>query len=302
MPRILRRTLPLLLLAGMAAPVAGQVEIERHKPAPKRGQLSVDSDFGSITVRAWERQEVVVRGLLAAGAEDVDLEVDEDGAWVSVDVPEAWLHATGEDTAFRSTLEIQAPAGWTVAVQTLNAAVRIEGFVGAVEATSVNSPVTVLGSAAAIEVETMTGTITVEARGAPLSLRTISGAVFARGAGGEIGVETVSGNVEVTGSGIRKLQVETFTGTVEIHGSLAPDGTIEVETFSSAARIVLPKSVRTRFDLESFEGDIRSDFCAGTPLVRERYEPFRKLHCSTGSDESRVEVKTHSGAVVVAAE
>jgi hypothetical protein len=294
--------LSLAALAALAAPLAGQVEIERRKPVPKRGVLSVDSDFGTITVRAWDRPEVLLRGVVAAGVEDADLDVDEEGASVSVSVPEAWLHASGEDTAFRSTLEIQAPLGWAVDVETLNAAVRIEGFAGPVEATSVNSAVTVVGATARIDVETMTGAVTVEARGAPMGLRTISGGVVARGASDEVGVETVSDNIEISGAALRRLQVETFTGTVEIRGSLAPDGTIEVETFSSSARLVLPKSVRTRFDLESFSGEIESVFCAGTPLVHEPFEPFRKLRCSTGSDDSEIQVKTHSGGIVVAAE
>jgi hypothetical protein len=297
-----RRLAILVALAAIAAPSAGQVEIERRKPAAKRGVLSVDSDFGSIAVRAWDRPEILLRGQLAAGAEDVDLEVDDEGASVSVGVPEAWLHTTGEDPAFRSTLEIQAPAGWSVDVETLNATVHVEGFTGAVEATTVNSPVTVVGTTARVEVETMTGSVTIEARGAPLALRTISGAVVARGAGDEISVETVSGDIELAGTAVRRLEAETFTGKIEIRAELAPDGSIEVETISSPARVVLPGSVRTRFDLESFSGGIESAFCAGTPLVQEPYEPFRRLRCSTGSDESEVQIKTHSGGIVIAAD
>jgi len=298
-----RIAIPCLLLSlGLALPAAAQVEIERRRAVPARGELSVDSAFGSITVTAWERAEVLVRGTLAAGAEELDFDVDKEGASVSIDVPEAWFHAAGEDAAFRSRLEIQAPAGWRVDVESVNATVAVLGFSGRIEASTINGPVTVDAPAESVEIETMTGAIQLLGQGAEVDLRTISGTIVARGVAGEVRVESVSGPVEVAGERLAKLEIETTSGAVEIRGAPAAKGAFDVQTFSGPVRVVLPKSVRTAFDVQSFGGAIQSDFCAGTPVVRERFEPFRQLRCSTGLEGFEIEIRTHDGDVTLAAE
>src|SRR4030095_7377327 len=213
-----RRPTPILTAAALAAllavPCRAQVEIDRRLPAPARGALEVSSAFGTIVIRAWDRNEVAVRGQIAAGAEGLDFDGDKEGTSVSVSVPEAWLHAPGEDAAFRSTLEISAPVGSRVAVESVNATVLVEGFAAHVEVTTVNGGVRVTGLANEVEIETMTGTVDVAVRAAPMRVQTISGAVTIAGITGETEIETVSGGVDVSGANVSTLQVKSTTGAV----------------------------------------------------------------------------------------
>lgn len=301
------RALALAPLFGLAlAPALGaQVEIERRRPAPARAEVSIENAFGSVKVRAWSQNEVLVRGLLAAGAEGLSFDGDKEGTQISVEVPDAWFHAPGEDAAFRSSLEVFAPAGSTLEIDTVNATIQVEGFSGDVEAETVNGTVRILGPAASVEVETMTGSVEVRASAAPMDIRSISGAVVAHGATREVKVETVSGSVEVAGTAVAEMEIRTTTGAVLFDGSLARRGGIEIETFSSPVRLILPKTVRTVFDLQTFAGKIASDFCAGTPVTRERFAPFRQLRCSTGAhseeDEFEIHVRTHDADITISA-
>jgi hypothetical protein len=303
----MKRTV-MLTAAGalaLAAAASAQVEIERRRVAPPQGEVQIDNDFGAVVVRTWERAEVLVRGTLAAGAHELDLDGDKERVRISVDVPDAWFHAAGEDAAFRSTLEVTVPVGASVSVETVNATVDIAGVRGTVEVESINGNVQVAGPAREIEIETMTGSVQVRAAGAPmkgLEIETISGAVTVTGAAGEVGVETVSGAIDVAGSGIEHLQIKSTTGRVGFRGALAARGKVEIETFSSPVRLVLPRATRAAFELETFGGKIQSDFCAGTPLTRERFEPYRLLRCSTGPDEFEIRVRTHDSDITIAAE
>lgn len=292
-----------VVAAGLLAPPAGaQVEIDRRRPAPARGELSISSAFGSIVVKAWERNEIAVRGQVAAGAEGFDFDGDKESTQISVSVPEAWLHAPGEDAAFRSTLEISAPIGSRISIETVNATVAVDGFSGRVEASSVNGAVHVGGAPSEVEIETMTGAVDVAAQSAPMHVRSISGAVTIAGATGEVEVETVSGSVVIGGSNLTSLQVKTTTGAVTFRGSLGRQGGVEIETFSSPVQLFLPKATRAVFRVQTFGGKIQSDFCSGTPVVRERFEPFRQLRCSTGPDDFEIDVRTHDADIKLAAE
>lgn len=299
------RALPTLIaslsLAFSSLPALAQVEIERSRPAPAKGEVSIDSPFGSITVRAWDKNQILVQGTLAAGAEGLELDGDREEVSVDVEVPEAWLHAPAEDAAFRSALEIFAPVGARISIETVNAEVTVFGFSGRVDARSVNGKLKVSGSTAAVELESMTGGLEAEGRIPSLALTTVSGPVVARGATGEISVETTSGDVWIEGSEVRRLEVESVTGKVSFKGSLLAQGEVEVETFSGAVRLELPRATRAAFELRSFAGAIKSDFCQGTPETRERLEPFRTLRCSTGAEGLEIRISTHDGEIVVAA-
>ena len=296
-----------LLLAGvlamaLGAPAVGQVEIERRRPVPARGRISIDNAFGAVTVRGWDRPEVLVRGLLAAGAEELSLEGDREGTWISVSVPEAWSHAAVEDAAFRTTLEIFAPAGAPLEIETVNAAVTVDAFSGQVEVSTVNGAVRVQGPAAGVEIETMTGPIDVRTVSAPMDLRTISGRVVVAGAKGEVAVETVSGAVELQGSGLTAVKISTTTGPVTVRAAVANQGEMAIETFSAPVKLILPKAARVVFDLQTFGGKIESGFCTGTPVTREPFRPFQRLRCATGSEAFQIEVQTHDANIAVVAE
>jgi DUF4097 and DUF4098 domain-containing protein YvlB len=289
----------LLCLALLGGEAAAQTQVERRRPAGARGEVQVDNDFGSVTVRGWERAEVLVRGTLAAGAEGLSFDGEKAETWISVSVPEEWFHASGEAGAFRSDLEVFVPAGSQVQVSTTNASATVEGVSGTVEATTVNGSVRIVSPATAVEVETMTGSVEVRSAAREVTVGSISGAVAVVGATGSVQVETVSGAVNVRGAGLSALQVETTTGEVTIDGTMAATGEVDVESFSSPVRLALPTGLRASFDLRTFAGEIRSAVCAGTPLTRERFEPFRQLHCSTGSEELEIAVRTHDGDITI---
>jgi hypothetical protein len=290
------------LALGLLVPAVGQVQIDRRRPAPAKAEVSIDNSFGSVEVRGWEKREVVVQGTLAAGVEDFSFDGDKEGTSVSVSVPEPWFQANGEDPAFRSTLVVFVPSGSRISVQTVNATVAIEAVTGRVEVSSVNGGVRVAGPASGVEVETMTGAIEIHTVAAPMSIHSISGAVLIEGATGEVRVETVSGTVQVHGSGLTSLEVQTTTGSVEFRGALARQGGLEIETFSSPVKVVLPRATPAVFDLKTFAGTIRSDFCVGTPVVRRHFEPFRELRCSTGPEDFEIRIATHDGDITLAAE
>lgn len=291
-----------LLLAALASAGAAQTEIERRRPATAKGTVSIENDFGTITVRGWEANEVLVKGMLAAGAEGFDFDSEKGETSVSVEVPDQWQHASGEDAAFRSSLEVFVPAGSKLEVESTNALIVVGAVGGRVEVRSVNGNVRIDAPASAVEVETMTGAVEVRARAAPMSIHTISGTVLLEGATGEVKVETVSGNVTVKGAEIAELGIETTTGKVEVRGSLARRGEIGIETFSSPVSLFLPASSKATFDLQTFSGEIRSQFCAGTPLTRRGFEPYRRLQCSTGSEEFEISVRTHDADIILSQE
>ena len=301
MKRAIRTITAAAIGAGLlTAPATSQVQIEKRRPAPVSGWVSIDNSFGSIVVKAWENPEVLVRGELAPGAEGLDLDGDEDGVDIDVDVPDAWFYASDDDSEYRSHLTIFAPSGNHVWVESLNASIEIDGFRGEVEIESVNGSVTVNGSPISVEIESMTGGIEVNATGAPMSIESISGDVVIQGAAREVEVETVSGGVTVTGNDLESVQIETTSGNIEFRGGICPagekDGDVEITTFSGTVDLLLEPSVKARFELSTFSGEIHNEI-GPRSLTTERFRPYKKLRFSTGLDDCEVMVKTHDADI-----
>jgi hypothetical protein len=288
------------LLAAHSA--LAQIQIEKRRPAPPAGEVTIENDFGSLAVHGWEDKEVLVRGTLAPGAEGLDLDSDKQEVSVRVDVPENWFSSADDDSAFGSHLEIFAPLGSTLYVESVNADISVDGFRGGVEITTVNGTVSLSGPAREVEIDTMTGRVDVAVEGAPIDIESISGPVFVKGARGEVRVVSVSAPVEVQGSRLSSTEVETTTGAVVLRGSLAAKGEVNIETFSGMVTLVLPAAVKASFDLTSFSGQIRSVLGGGTPKLRERFSPYTRLRFATGLDGFEVNVSTHDADIVIETE
>ena len=62
-------------LAGALLAASGawaQVTIDKNRPAPPDATVRIENSFGSIRIVGWDRKEVAVKGVLAAGAERLE--------------------------------------------------------------------------------------------------------------------------------------------------------------------------------------------------------------------------------------
>jgi len=299
--REIMRTVPAALaclaLGFLAWPLQAQVKIEKRRPAPAKGYVSIENSFGSVKVRGWDQNEVLVKGELAPGARGLDLDGDKEGIDIDIDEPDHWFYAPSEDGAFQTHLEIMVPKGSNLSVDTVNASIDIAGVFGEMELDTVNGGVAVVAGRGGIEVDTMTGTVEISADGASMAVETITGSVTLRGVAGVVEVDSVEGAISIVGRDLRSVAVETITGDVSVIGTLAKSGELEVDTFSGAVTLTLPEAVRAEFEIETFSGEITSDFGPSAP-VSERFEPYRFLEFATGGyDEYEIEVTTHEGDV-----
>ncbi|MEZ5333090.1 MAG: hypothetical protein R2991_13795 [Thermoanaerobaculia bacterium] len=202
--RLSRALVPVLLAAALPPAAGAQIQIDKLRPAPPKGEVSIENSFGRVVVEAWDRNEIQVRGTLASGAEGLDFDVDGDGAYIDVDVPEAWFHASDDDSEFRSDLEVHAPVGSRIWVESVNAEIQVRGFRGPVSVETVNGDVLIEVPTAGVEVESMTGRVDVRAQ-APRWTSSRSAAPSFSPARGEGGVQSVSGTVEITGGPVQRL-------------------------------------------------------------------------------------------------
>jgi len=288
----------LLVLGVAATSAAGQVQIDKRRPAKKNGVVYIENGFGSVKVIGWEKEEVAVTGTMAAGAEGVELDGDKESVSIDVSVPSAWTFGSDDDTDYRSNLQVSVPRGSSVQIQTVNAEIRVEGVEGALDLESVNGLIEVSGAPRAVDAETMTGQVLIQAAAAEMRVESVAGSITLRGAAREVQVRSVSGKVDVSGKDFAQVEIETTASDVQFEGGFLAEGNFHLETFSGNVLMVLPADVAARFHLETFSGQIESDI--GTkPRRTERFNPYMEMRFTTGFNEFDVSAKTYSGNIKV---
>ena len=130
----------------------------------------------------------------------------------------------------------------------------------------------------AVDVETVNGRVSAEGRVAPLTLNTVNGSVRVEAHAASLNVNTVNGSVEVAFAGpLQAADLETVNGSVTV--SCARDSSF-------------------RFDLQTVNGKIRSDFTE--VMVEGKWGP-KEARGTIAEGTGRLAVETVNGEVRIVA-
>ena len=287
------RFLPLLLLliVGLAA---AQTPIERTAPVDGDAKVSIDNLAGSVTVRAWDRDEVRIGGTLGRDAEELRVDGDQRRLTIQVVYPR-----NGRGRVQRgdgTELLIDVPRGVELSVQTVSASIDVDRVAGAmVELRSVSGDVAVDSDSADLRVATVSGGVRAQGAQGRIAVETVSGAAEVRTAAPDVAVRSVSGRVEVNAARVKRLNAATVSGKVAVElDALDAGGRVEAETMSGSVDISLPVDLSARIEASTFSGGIRSDF---GKVSRESYGPGQSLDAEVGSGDARIKASAFSGAV-----
>jgi DUF4097 and DUF4098 domain-containing protein YvlB len=133
-------------------------------------------------------------------------------------------------------------------------------------------------AALAVDIETVNGKVTAEGRLAPMTLNTVNGSVRVEAQAGPIHVNTVNGAVEVEFAGpLESADLETVNGSVTV--SCARDSSF-------------------RYDLQTVNGRIRSDF--PDVVVEGTWGP-KEARGTIAEGKGRLAVETVNGEVRIVA-
>lgn len=284
-----RLVLPWLVSAGLAvAGAAGaQTEIERTLPASDRESLEVELIAGSVTVAAWERDQVQVKGTLGRGVERVDFE--RDGGQISLEVETR--RGRGDASAH---LQVRVPRGLRVEIDTVSADVAIAGLDGSIEIGTVSGSVRIEGRPALVDIESVSGEVDLVDGARRASVETVSGAIVLRGAFEELEVSTVNAGVDLRTTSLGRGDFESVSGTLRLDVALGPRSDLSAESHSGGLDLRVPADLSARVVAETYSGRIRSDL-GPAPQRASRYTSEQTLRFTVGTGEASVRLETFSG-------
>jgi hypothetical protein len=252
-------------------------------------QLALSTFDGSIEVRAWDRNEVLVEvekvGPDQATVEKIQVKATQDARGITVDVSKpSSITTTGIRRTPSANLVVSVPQKATITARSGDGSITVRGVTGK------------------LDLDTEDGSVRVEEVKGDLAIRTGDGAVDVRRIEGGARINTGDGSIRADGM-LKALDVETRDGSVDINarsGSVV-ESDWAVTTGDGGVRLELPEGLNADLDAQCSDGRVRVDTAAGQAAdaagseERDRSSFRGKL----GSGGKPLKVRSGSGSITV---
>lgn len=253
------------------------------------GTVDLTSFNGDIVVTGWNRNQARVR----ASTERGSLRWRLTSSRISVEA-DIYRGRSGE-----SAYEVSVPEGTRVILRSMNGSLAVRGVKGAVDLHTNNGDVEVADAVGLVEMVTLSGDATVSRVRGDVDATSLNGTVsVADVQGRSVSAESTSGNVELSNITASDIEATSVSGEVDFSGSLDPKGRYHFESHSGSVTLTVPSSTSARFSVETFNGEVDSDFPYTLTPNRERRQGSR-LEFNVGAGEARVMAESFSGSIII---
>jgi DUF4097 and DUF4098 domain-containing protein YvlB len=288
MSRALRRGLALLTgcavaVAGVAGCTSGATASQLRQVTEKvfsfepGGELTIQSQNGSVTIEAWDRPEAriqITREVRAGSSEQAaslmkelraDVTIEKDRIAIKSEYPKrsetvGFLELFGQHvSALNIHYYVQVPSRTDLHLATSNGEVHVRGMVGEVAAKTLNGSIDVMSVA------------------------------------GPVRVSTTNGSIRVLGiDGSAKAVTTNGTVTAELRKS--DGGPVELSTTNGDVMLMLPPEIRATVDAVTTNGRVS----VGYPLQRgEGSRGYRLVQGTIAGGGTPLVLRTTNGNIVI---
>ena len=289
------RYLPVLLTLAIGQAYADTAINLTHDAKPNV-QLHISNVKGSVSVTAWDRNQVQVTGRLGEGARP--LEFDGDNGELELKVESAgnksrWFNFNNDASMGSTSLEVRVPKAASLEVEVVSAPASIDGIDGGqIKINSVSGKVRINARSPSVEAQSVSGSLELAGHADKVDLQTVSGDILAPSVGREAELQTVSGRIRVNGGPWKRLNLSTVSGDVQVSGGMLSGGDMNIDSMSGDVQVQMPGNLGAKIHANTFSGDLRSDF--GSPRKVE-HGPGMELGATAGGGGSTVKLETFSG-------
>ncbi len=285
-----------LPLGAKAQDYTERTRIDTTVRLDRGGAVDLSLISGKIRVTGWDRQDVKIsasidRGMLRfdANSSRVTLSVDE-----SDDNSRHSRHNVGD-----ARYDVSVPRGARLILEGVSGDVTATGSQGEIEATSVSGDVDVSDGVREVSVESVSGSAHAARVNGNLRAESVSGDVRVETVTGNVEASTVSGNIRLVGIQSKDVRTETVSGDITYSGSIEPGGKYSFEAHSGTVRLNIPSGAGAQFSVETFSGDISTDFPVTVPPRSGRGRKEGRMEFTIGDGRARVDAQTFSGSIVI---
>jgi DUF4097 and DUF4098 domain-containing protein YvlB len=297
--KIARVTIQVALLVALPLSARAQddrpiTQIDTTVRLDRGGTVDLSLISGRIRVTGWDRPDVKISASIESGS----LEFEANSSRVSLGVEDNddsrghRNHNVGE-----ARYDVSVPRGARLILEAVSGDVTATGSQGEIEATSVSGNVNVTNGVREVSVESVSGSVHASEINGNLRAETVSGDLRVQSVTGDVEATSVSGDVRLGTVQSKDVRSETVSGEITYIGSIDAGGRYSFESHSGTVRLNIPRTSGAVFSVETFSGDVSTDFPVTIPANTRRREG--RMEFTLGDGKAKVTLQTFSGRVVI---
>ncbi|HSA57710.1 MAG TPA: DUF4097 family beta strand repeat-containing protein [Gemmatimonadaceae bacterium] len=256
---------------------------------PRDGVVDLSSMSGDIVLTGWDRSEARIR----ASSERGQLQWRVTATRITIE--SEGYRGRSDETRY----ELTVPRGVRVVMRSQSGDLSARGTRGPVDAHSSSGDIEVVDAADRIELGSLSGDITASQLRGEVDVTSLNGIIeLADIEGRSVDVESTSSDIVLANVRSRDVSASTVNGEVEYRGTIEAGGQYEFHSHSGTITLTIPANASARFGIETFSGELDSDFPVTLQPDRSGRQG-RRLEFVLGNGGATVIAETFSGDVEI---
>jgi len=252
----------------------------------KRGaRLEVHNFSGTVTVRAWDRDQVRVQ---AEHSDRETVDVQTTDTLVSV----RSRNRNGVPRSLDYTITI--PAWMPVSVSGTATDVDVDGTAADVTIETVRGDVKVRGGAGFVRVQSVQGAVSVERTKGRVDAHTFNDSIHLADITGDVTAETINGGIMLERIDASSVDASTVNGEISYDGTIKDGGLYRLTSHNGQIDVALADRTNATVTVRTFNGDVTSTL----PVKIEQADKHRRT-LTTGTGSARVEIESFNGQITL---
>lgn len=276
--------------------IRGLTRIDTTVRLDRGGAVDLSLISGRMRVTGWDRQDVKISASIESGI--LRLSANSSRVSLSVEDPgDGSRRGRRQNNVGDARYEVSVPRGSRLILEAVSGDITAKGSQGEIEATSVSGDVDVTDGMHSVSAEAVSGSVHTGQINGNLRTETVSGDLSAENVSGNVEASTVSGNIRLVGIQSKDVRTESVSGDITYAGTIEPSGRYSFESHSGTLRLNIPRGAGAQFSVETFSGDLSTDFPVTLQPRLKRTEG--RVEFTVGDGRARVTAQTFSGSIVI---
>ncbi len=266
----------LALLTWLSAAALAETRKEYRYTVNGTANISVDTQYGSISAKPGSGNEVVVVATLKSD----NVEVDQQQNGNRIEVASHLLQGANEQTG-KVDYELLIPPGSTL---------NLHSSTGPLSVDRLRGDLTLEGSDAVVTIRNVdNGYVHVRTMRGPITLTDVHN--------GHVEIASISGDVRLNSVTGALVQASSGSGKIFYDGDFGSGGTYRFTTHSGDIEALVPADVSADFRAHSVLGRVRHDFPLQPKHSRFPVDVGRSFVGTTGKAASEVVLRSFNGKI-----
>jgi DUF4097 and DUF4098 domain-containing protein YvlB len=278
--------------------IRGLTRIDTTVRLDRGGAVDLSLISGKIRVTGWDRADVKISATIESGY----LRFNANSSRVSLSVEDTdndGRRGRRHNDVGDGRYDVSVPRGSRLILEAVSGDVISKGSQGEIEATSVSGDVDVTDGVRTVSAESVSGSVHAASVNGNLRTETVSGDLRVENVTGDVEASTVSGSIRLVGIQSKDVRTETVSGDIVYTGTIEPSGRYSFESHSGTLRLNIPKGAGAQFSVETFSGDLSTDFPVTIPPNPNGKRREGHMDFTIGDGRAKVTAQTFSGSIII---